>query len=407
MSSNTLEALTPTGSFRMAYSSTVFNQVLTFIPRAQFKGFVHMHQGDRYVKKLTTWNQFVALLYAQATGKDSLREIETGLALHEESWKHLGVQSVARSSLSYANNHRDYRIFEGLFYEVLSQCKTVTVEKKFSFDNPLYSLDATVIRLCLSLFDWASYTKTKGALKLHTLFNNRTQLPEVVVATDGRVGDNTAGKSMDLATRLNRGDILVADRAYVDYREWRKLNDVGIYFVSRVKSSMHIDVVGIHRQTTDSRVIADERILIGEHNGTEKYPDTLRRVRILDSTSGELREYVTNNMTLSAQDIALIYKQRWQIELFFKWIKQNLKIKTFLGISKNAVLTQIWVAMIYYLLLAYIKFQTKFSKSLLELTRMVREVLFVRRSFIDLLSLDSTTVVRFIEPPNPQLTLGL
>lgn len=193
----------------------------------------------------------------------------------------------------------------------------------------------------------------------------------------------------------------------MDYREWRKLNDVGIYFVSRVKSSMHIDVVGIHRQTTDSRVIADERILIGEHNGTEKYPDTLRRVRILDSTSGELREYVTNNMTLSAQDIALIYKQRWQIELFFKWIKQNLKIKTFLGISKNAVLTQIWVAMIYYLLLAYIKFQTKFSKSLLELTRMVREVLFVRRSFIDLLSLDSTTVVRFIEPPNPQLTLGL
>lgn len=387
----------------MAYTSTIFNQVLTFIPRMQFKGFVHMHKGDRYVKKLTTWNQFVALLYAQATGKDSLREIETGLTLHETSWKHLGVQSVARSSLSYANTHRDYRIFEGLFYEVLDQCRMVTVEKKFSFENPLYSLDATVIRLCLSLFDWASYTKTKGALKLHTLFNNRTQLPVVIVATDGKVGDATAGKGMNLVERLNKGDILVADRAYVDYGEWKKLHDAGIYFVSRVKSNMHIDVVGIHHVSTDTRVVADERILIGEHNGTEKYPDTLRRVRILDSTTGEVREYVTNNVTLSAHDIALIYKQRWQIELFFKWIKQNLKIKTFLGISKNAVLTQVWIAMIYYLLLAYIKFQTKFAKSLLELTRMVREVLFVRRSLIDLLSLDSTTLEKFIEPPYPQL----
>lgn len=387
----------------MAYTSTIFNQVLTFIPRMQFKGFVHMHKGDRYVKKLTTWNQFVALLYAQATGKDSLREIETGLTLHETSWKHLGVQSVARSSLSHANTHRDYRIFEGLFYEVLDQCRMVTVEKKFSFENPLYSLDATVIRLCLSLFDWASYTKTKGALKLHTLFNNRTQLPVVIVATDGKVGDATAGKGMNLVERLNKGDILVADRAYVDYGEWKKLHDAGIYFVSRVKSNMHIDVVGIHHVSTDTRVVADERILIGEHNGTEKYPDTLRRVRILDSTTGEVREYVTNNVTLSAHDIALIYKQRWQIELFFKWIKQNLKIKTFLGISKNAVLTQVWIAMIYYLLLAYIKFQTKFAKSLLELTRMVREVLFVRRSLIDLLSLDSTTLEKFIEPPYPQL----
>lgn len=390
----------------MAYTNTIFNQVLTFIPRTQFNGFVHIHKGDRYIKKLTTWNQFIALLYAQATGKDSLREIETGLTLHEESWAHLGVRSVARSSLSYANTHRDYRIFEGLFYEVLAQCKTVAIEKKFSFTNPLYSLDATVIRLCLSLFDWAHYTKTKGALKLHTLLNNRTMLPEIVVSSDGKTGDVTAGKNMNLSTRLKKGDILVADRAYIDYAEWKKLNDSGVYFVSRVKSSMHIDVVGVHDAPVDSSVLTDERILVGEHNGTEKYPDILRRVRILDSTSGEVRAYITNNFILSARDIALIYKERWQIELFFKWIKQNLKIKTFLGISENAVLTQVWVAMIYYLLLAYIKFQTKFSKSLLELTRMVREVLFVRRSLIDLLSLDSTTIEKFLEPPNPQLKLG-
>lgn len=386
----------------MAYTNTVFNQLLTFIPREQFKGFVRMYKGDRYVKKVTTWNHFIALLYAQATGKDSLREIETGLALHAESWSHLGIASVARSSLSYANNHRDPRIFESMFYEVLGQCKAIAVSKPFSFENPLYSLDATVVRLCLSLFDWAHYTKTKGAFKLHTLLNNRTMLPEVIVSSDGKKGDVTAGKALDLPRRLEKGSIVVFDRAYVDYTWWRELNDAGIWFVSRIKTSMHIDVVGQHDRIHDSHTLADERVLIGEHNGNESYPDVMRRVRVYDEESGTIREYLTNNFTLSVPDIVLIYTQRWQIELFFKWIKQNLKVKTFLGTSQNAVMAQVWVAMIYYLLLAYIKFQTKFARPLLELTRMVKEVLFAHRNFIDLLSLDSTTIKRFTEPPNPQ-----
>lgn len=388
----------------MAYASTVFNQLLTFVPRQHFDAFVRVHGADRYVKRLTTWNQFIALLYAQATGKESLRDIETGLSLHTEKWAHLGVQSVARSSLSYANQRRDHRIFESLFYEILTHCKEVSVRTEFSFKNPLYALDATTIRLCLSLFDWAKYTKTKGALKLHTLLDTGTMMPEVLVSSDGTRGDITAAVTMELHTKLKKGSVVVFDRAYIDYTWWKKLNDTDLYFVSRTKTNTAITVLGQHTPP-QGPILEDSRAMLGEHSGYESYPEDVRYIRFLDTETGKVYAYVTNNFSLDALQIAEIYKARWQIELFFKWIKQNLKIKTFLGVSENAVLCQIWVAMIYYLLLAYIKFQTKFGKSLLELTRMVREVLFVRRSLIDLLSLDSRTIERFRAPPNPQMAL--
>jgi hypothetical protein len=388
----------------MAYANTIFNQLLTFIPKQHFNAFVGQHDADKYVKRLTTWNQFIVLLYAQATGKESLRDIQTGFSLHTEKWAHLGVQSVARSSISYANSRRDYRVFEKLFYEILTHCKEVSATKEFSFSNPLYSLDSTTIRLCLSLFDWAKYTKTKGALKLHTLLDNGTMMPEVVVSSDGKKGDITAAKEMKLHEKLEKGSVVVFDRAYIDYKWWKQLNDIGIFFVSRTKTTTAITVLGQHSEASGA-VLEDSRAIIGEHNGYEKYPNDVRYVKFVDKDTGKIYEYVTNNFLLSAEQIAEIYKDRWQIELFFKWIKQNLKIKTFLGTSENAVLTQIWIAMTYYLLLAYIKFQTKFSPSLLELTRMIREVLFVRRSLIDMLSLDSTTIEKFRAPPNPQMAL--
>jgi hypothetical protein len=388
----------------MAYASTIFNQLLTFVPKQHFNAFVGQHNSDKYVKKLTTWNQFIALLYAQATGKESLRDIQTGFSMHTEKWAHLGIQSVARSSLSYANNRRDYRVFEKLFYEILTHCKEVSTTKEFSFSNPLYSLDSTTIRLCLSLFDWAKYTKTKGALKLHTLLDNGTMMPEVVVSSDGKKGDITAAKEMELHERLENGSVVVFDRAYIDYRWWKQLNDNGIFFVSRTKVTTTITVLGQHSKVSGA-ILEDSRAIIGEHSGYEKYPNDVRYVKFVDKDTGKIYEYVTNNFSLSANQIVEIYKARWQIELFFKWIKQNLKIKTFLGISENAVLTQIWVAMTYYLLLSYIKFQTKFNQSLLELTRMIREVLFVHRNLIDMLSLDSTTIEKFRAPPNPQLAL--
>lgn len=389
----------------MNNNTTIFNQLLHFIPKDKFKAFVGQHKGDRYTKRLTAWNQFVALLYAQATGKDSLREIETGFSLNENLWYHLGVHSVARSSLSRANQNRDHKIFESVFYALLTECKNITPHRQFSFENPLYSLDSTTIQVCLSMFDWAKYRTAKGAFKLHTLLSNETILPEFILSTDGKVGDVTAAKRMNLPERLKKGSVVVFDRAYIDFRWWKQLDDSGIFFVSRTKSNQNITKVGQHVFEKERYILADDIVLVGEYSGLFKYPKTMRRIKYYDKEKDKTYEYLTNNMTLTALEVARIYKDRWQIELFFKWIKQNLKIKTFLGTSYNAVMTQIWIAMIYYLLLAYVKFQTRFTRSLLELTRMVKETLLVKRPLIDLLSLSTTTLSRFKPPPHPQLGL--
>ena len=388
----------------MNYTSTILNQLLNFLPKHKFQSFVGQHNADRYVKKLDTWNQFVALLYAQATGKDSLREIETGLSLHQSTWYHLGVGSVARSTLSDANTRRDYQIFEKLFYELLTRCRDITPHNKFSFKNPLYSLDATTISLCLAIFNRRHHSQVKGALKIHTLLNNRSTIPELAVITDSRMADITLAKKLSL--NLEKGSIIVFDRAYIDYAWWNKMDKEGLFFVSRVKTNLRIDIVGQHKTRLNGSVLADDIVMCGEYQGMKKYEGkTMRRIRILDKEKSQIYEYLTNNFELNPEEVAFIYKQRWQIELFFKWIKQNLKIKTFLGTSKNAVLTQIWVAMLYYLLLAYIKFQTKFRKSLLELTRMVREVLLNRTNLIDLLSLSTRTLHKIQAREGPQLAL--
>ena len=373
----------------MYYSNTIFNQLLSFLPRYQFDQFVGQHNGDRYVKKLTTWNQLTALLYAQATGKDSLRDIETGLKLHQEQWYHLGINTVAKSSLSYANNNRNYEIFEKLFYALLEQCKDVTADKNFKFHNPLYSFDSTTVRLCLSVFDWAKYTKEKGALKIHMLLNNQTTIPALLTISDGKKADITAIKEMKL--KLKKGSILVFDRGYIDYEWWNELDKDEITFVSRTKINQNIFVVGQYKNKLEKNIISDEIVIFGDYNAMKKYDKKMRKIKYWDEKNKKEYTYLTNNFNLTARQIADIYKDRWQIELFFKWIKQNLKIKTFLGTSKNAVMTQIWIAMIYYLLLAYIKFQTKFRSSLLELTRMIKETIMFRRNLIDLLSLEVKT----------------
>jgi len=379
----------------MNNSSTIFSQLLSFLPNQKFNQFVGQHEGDRYVKKMTSWNQFAILMYAQSTGKDSLREIETGLSTHESSWYHLGVKSAARSSISYANNHRSFEIFEKLFYALLGQCKEVICgDHHFKFNNPLYIIDSTTVSLCLNLFDWAKYSKTKGAVKLHTILDSTTMLPEIINITDGKASDIAQAKRIDFSV-LKRGSIVVFDRGYIDYQWWDGFDKGEITFVSRTKKSQNIFVVGQHKkETLEKGILADEVVAFGSFGSFGRYDKNLRRVRYWDKETEKEYEYLTNNFDLTAKQIADIYKNRWQIELFFKWIKQNLKIKTFLGTSRNAVLTQIWVAMSYYLLLSYIKFQTKFSRSLLELTRMIREVLMFKRSLIDLLSLNARTICR-------------
>ena len=388
----------------MYYSNTIFNQLLNFLPRQRFGQLVEEYQANRYTKSMTVWNQFIAMLYAQASGKESLREVATGFNVQKNAWYHLGVNTVARSTLSDANSKRDPEIFEKLFYSLLDRCKEIAGENKFDFDNPLYSLDASVINLCLSVFNWAKYRTTKGALKLHMLLNNRTAIPELINITDGKAGDVTIAKKIDIK-QLEKGSILAIDKAYIDYEWWKELDENELFFVSRTKINTNIFVVGQHQgKKLEPGILADEIVIFGDYNAMGKYPKKLRRVKYWDKTNKKLYIYSTNNFKLTAKQIADIYKERWQIELFFKWIKQNLKIKTFLGTSRNAVLSQIWIAMIYYLLLAYVKFQTKFNKSLLELIWMIREVLLVRRDLIDLLSLNIKTVFRLKRENNPQMS---
>jgi hypothetical protein len=389
----------------MENSITILSQLLSFLPKKAFSRLVGQHNSDRYVKKLTAWNQFVLLLYAQASCKDSLREIETGINTHGNSFYHLGIKSAARSSLSYANSNRDYEIFEKLFYLLFKQFKGVVSVGQFKFNNPLYIIDSTTVTLALSLFDWAKYGKTKGAIKLHTILDSTTMVPEIINITAGKQSDIGAAKQINFSW-LKAGSIIVFDRGYIDYKWWSEFDEKNITFVSRTKKNQNIFVVGQHNNgALEKGILADEEVMFGSFGAIDKYEKNLRMIRYWDEKTQKEYEYLTNNFDLKASQIADIYKNRWQIEIFFKWIKQNLKIKTFLGTSKNAVMTQIWIAMIYYLFLSYLKFQTKFGKSLLELTRMIREVLMFKRSLIDLLSLNEDTIHKFKSQEfDPQLS---
>lgn len=387
----------------MDYSTTIFGQVSSFLSRHHFNAVVGQHAGDRYTKKYSAWNELQVLLYAQATQKDSLREVETGLSTHAGAWYHLGIKSVKRSTLADAHARRSHRIFESTFYDLLAHCTDITPKHRFKFKNPLYALDATMIELCLSLFPWAKYRTTKGALKMHTLLNIRTGLPEFLRITDGKRADITEAR--ERFNTLEAESIVVFDRGFVDYGWWYALTERNVWFVTRAKDNQCAFVAGQHQKSEHPRCLADERVYIGEFSNQHDYPDALRRVTWKDEETGMVYQFITNNFKLAAEQIALMYKNRWQIEIFFKWIKQNLKIKSFLGTSKNAVLSQVWVAMIFYLLLAYIKFQTRFKGSLLELTRMIRETLMMRRQIIDLLSLNTKTLRRLKPPEFPQMSL--
>jgi len=372
---------------------TIFTELLKLCPRYHFDKAVERYEGDRYVKTFTTWQQYITVLYSQITQKDSLRDIETGLSAHSSRWYHLGFTGVHRSTLSDANTKRDYRIFEETFYHLLSRCKDLTPMHKFRFKNPLYTIDATTIDLCLSVFPWAKFRKTKGAIKMHCLYDHSGALPSFLTVTDGKRHEVRVVKETSFP--LLPDSIVSMDKAYIDYKWLYSLDQKGIWFVTRAKSNVDSVVTGQH-EISGKGVISDQRITLRGMVTKGKYPKDLRLIKYYDEERKKTLTFLTNNFKLAATTIAQIYKSRWQIELFFKWIKQNLKIKSFLGTSKNAVMIQIWVAMCYYLLLTYIKYQTKYGYSLLHLSRVIRETLFERRNLIDILTLRPERL-RFIQ----------
>ncbi len=375
---------------------TIFSELLKLCPRYQFDKAVERYQGDRYVKTFTTWQQFITMVYSQVKRKDSLRDIESGLWTQSARWYHMGLGSVRRSTLADANNQRDYRVFEDLFYHILSRCQGLTPKHKLRFKNPLYSIDSTTIDLCLSVFPWARFRKTKGAIKMHCLYDHSGALPSFMVVTDGKRHDVRVVKENSFP--LSPDSIVSVDKAYIDYNWLKSLDNNGVFFVTRAKRNINCTVTGQHRPASKG-VRKDETISLNGPRTSKLYPKELRLIEYHDDDTGKTLVFLTNNFKLAASTIAQIYKSRWQIELFFKWIKQNLKIKSFLGTSKNAVMTQVWVAMCYYLLLVYIKYQTKYANSLLELSRVIRETLFDRKTLIDILTLRPERILSVQEEP--------
>jgi len=389
----------------MRQVNTILLELLKIFPRYEFDKLEKRYNGNYYTKYFTAWQQFVTLLFAQAGSKDSLREIETSLSVHQNKWYHIGFTGVRRSTLSDAMNNRPHEIFEGLFYKLLAKCKSVTPKHKFRFKNPLYTLDSTVIDLCLAIFPWATFRKRKGAIKLHYLYDHSGSLPTFMTMTDAKHHDIRVARSSDkLDFELLPDSILSIDKAYIDYRWLYSLNKRQVYFVTRVKGNMKYEVTGQHKPSKNKQVLRDDLVQLTGYYTKKKYPEELRLVGYQDPKTEKYYEFLSNNRSLSSKTIADIFKSRWQIELFFKWIKQNLKIKSFLGTSPNAVLSQIWVAMCYYLLLTYIKYQTKFAHSITELNRMIKEVLMERTNLIDILSLNAKTIKKAREPV-PQLAL--
>lgn len=384
----------------MAHSSTILSQALQFIPRHQFQTCVDRHNGDHRVRKLTCWGQFVALLSGQLARRDSLRDLIQTLASNQTALYHAGFKAVKRSTLADANANRSHEIYRDLFYKLSAKVQRAAPKYKLKLPRKLYALDSTFIELCLSVFPWAQFRQTKGAIKLHTLLDLDGLLPAFLNITDGKTHDVTAAKKMSLP----KGSLVTFDRAYVDYKWLYTLQTKRIRFVTRLKANACYRVVERRKVDKSTGLRCDQTIRLTGVRTQNKYPGELRRISFRDPETGKVLVFLTNDFDSAAETIAAIYKARWEIELFFKTIKQNLKIKTFLGTSPNAVLTQIWIAMIAYLLLAWLKFLSKAGLSLQQVKRLIEMNLFQRRDLRDLIHR------KWLEPPkptvSPQLNLG-
>lgn len=363
---------------------SIFSQILKLIPRLEFEAAVEEHGAERHARGFSSWAQMIAMLFCQLGHAQSLREITGGLAACEGKLRHLGVEDVPkRSTLSYANQHRPWQLYETVFQDLLKRCQVEAAahKRRFRFKHKLLSLDSTVIPLCLSVFDWAQYKRAKGAVKLHMVLDHNGYLPSYAVLTGGKTADITAAKKMTFAADT----MLVFDRGYADYDWWLSLTRQKVHFVTRLKDSAEYGVVEQRAVLADSDIIRDEVILLTSQQEIGKEA-VLRRIEVWLEDKQETIVFVTNNLKLAATTIAAIYKERWQIELFFKALKQSLKIKTFVGTSENAVQTQIWTALIAMLMVKYLQLKSTFPWSLSNLVALLRQQLFVYRDLFQWLN---------------------
>lgn len=382
--------------------ASLFSQILNLIDRREFDAAVRRTGAEERSKGFSCWDQFVAMCFCQLAQAKSLREITQGLASCEGRVRHLGIaESPARSTLSYANRVRPAALYEEVFQQVLSRCHATTAGHKFRFKNKLLSLDSTVLELCASMFDWARFRRTKGAVKLHLLLDHDGYLPVFAHITEGAVADVSVAQQLILPP----GSIVAMDRGYNDYRLFEAWCEQKVGFVTRLKSNAEYFVTKTLFEATEGAIRRDELIEFQLITAGRTIWQTYRRIEVWLEDKKETLVLLTNLLELSAGTIAAIYKERWQIELFFKALKQNLRIKTFVGTSANAVHIQIWTALIAILLLKYLQFKSRCAWALSHLVALLRWNLFSYRDLWTWLEHPLDTPPQL--PPDPQLSFNL
>lgn len=388
----------------MVRTSSLFSQLLQHFPRTKFAQLVTKHDAEKHAKGFTCWTQFVAMLFCHTAHADSLREICCGLSCCLGKLQHLGVSKAPnKSTLSYANAHRPAELFEDLFYSTLEIFRNNRMigdgKHRFRFKNKLLSLDSTTISLCLNMFPWAEFRRAKGGVKLHMILDHADFMPTFVHVTEAKLHDVNVAWGLD----FKPGTIIAMDRAYNDYTLFAQWTHNGVFFVTRMKDNAVFDVVEDRMPPRNSDILADQLIELTGFYSTDKCPHLLRRVVVWDQKNKRIITLLTNHLDFGATTISKIYKDRWQIEIFFKTLKQNLKIKSFVGTTENALLIQIWTALLALLILKWMHYISKAGWSLSILAVMLRLNLFTYRDLLDWLDDPYNTPPR--SPTPEQLTL--
>ena len=359
----------------MNAGKTLFAQLMDFLPWSTFNRYVARYGGDKGVRTLTCAEQFRVMAFAQLTYRESLRDIEVSLSAQASKLYHMGFREpVRRSTLADANESRDWRIYADFAARLIIQARALYASEDFGLElsNTVYALDSTTIDLCLSVFPWAHFRTTKAAVKMHTLLDLRGSIPSFIHVSDGKLHDVHA---LDLLTP-EAGAIYVMDRGYVDFARLHRLHLAGAFFVTRAKSNLKAHRVYSAPTDRDTGILCDQTIALEGFYSKQDYPTYLRRVRFKDPETGKTLVFLTNQMSLPAATICALYKSRWQVELFFKWIKQHLRIKQFFGTSENAVKTQIWIAVSVYVLVAIVRKKLNIDASLYTLLQVLSLTLF-------------------------------
>ena len=371
----------------MPRNSFILAQLLALLPRYEFQRIVNKYKGDYHTKHFKCWDQLACMIFAHIRQERSLRDIDVALNAHASKLYHTGIQQCPKSTLADANELRDYRIFENFAKTLMQRARREYANTELAIDvnNAVYALDASVIDLTLSLYPWAKFRKAKGAIKLHTMIDLRGNIPAFLTITDGKVHDVKAAPQVP----IEADGIYVVDRGYVDFGWLWYINQASAFFVTRLKTSIKWTRVISHPVDKSLGLRSDQEILLSTKRLISLYPVRLRRISFRDEDRKRTLVFLTNNFDIPSETISALYKARWEIELFFKWIKQHLRVKTFYGTSANAVKTQIWVAMIVYLLLAILKERYRLEQTLSQLLHFLEVNIFEQKSMLSIFQMNS------------------